>query len=460
LSNYASGQSVRDAALSARIDSVANNVSQVSNALSNEISNRTSADNVLSAQIASVNSQLASSISNVRSIMSQGISVVSAALASEISNRISADNVLSAQIASVNSQLASTISQLNSVVSQLNSSFSNVRSAVSNVSTVSGAGSATGLQAVVDALANRISIASGLASAADVKASNAQSDLNSTRSQLLSMISQTNSVLSQHRSTVNDHTDVSIASPVSLQALRYASAAGQWTNQAVAGGGGSGSQSITSALSLQLASVKSQHDSAISDIRSVLSQMNSVVSNHTSAISQLNSVVSQLNSTTSVLQSKFSLAVGQSVQLRSVTGTQSFATSTLANISGMSVSVEAAGTYRIEGQLMLSASAATVGVRVAVTFPAARDPFGYLICQLGYALLSVSDTQAVFSTSPRTVLSSPSVIGGAKTPLRFDGEFRASAAGVFQLQIAGTSSTAVSPIHVKSGSWIRAIRTG
>jgi len=114
LSNALSVLSVTDAALSVRIDSVANGVSIVSNALSNEISNRLSADIAVSAQAASALSQARSALSVVDAALSaridsvaNGVSVVSNALSNEISNRISADNAVSANAASANSDLRS-----------------------------------------------------------------------------------------------------------------------------------------------------------------------------------------------------------------------------------------------------------------------------------------------------------------------------------------------------------------
>lgn len=112
-------------------------VNTVSNAISVEIVNRTSADNVISNNISVVSAQLASvsavlqgginTVSNALSneisnrtsainVVSNAISIVSNALSVEISNRISADNVISNAV-SVVSQAVSVVSQAVSVVS-------------------------------------------------------------------------------------------------------------------------------------------------------------------------------------------------------------------------------------------------------------------------------------------------------------------------------------------------------
>jgi hypothetical protein len=154
--------SVADAALSARVDSVGNAVSVVSNALSNEISNRVSADNVLSNRISalslnalanlsivtpvdgnalmynsatgewhnstppaggggSVTSTEVSagdaSVANLVSILSQATSVAEAALSVRVNSVANAVSIVSANLASVNSDIRSVVSQLNSIVS-------------------------------------------------------------------------------------------------------------------------------------------------------------------------------------------------------------------------------------------------------------------------------------------------------------------------------------------------------
>jgi hypothetical protein len=117
------------------------------------------------------------SIGNVVSAQAaSAINVVSVALLSEISNRTSADNavsnaasanavsianVVSAQAASAISVVAANLSLLSVAHTSLASTVSHMKSAVSNVSAQSAGGSATGLQAVIDLLSNKISAGGG-----------------------------------------------------------------------------------------------------------------------------------------------------------------------------------------------------------------------------------------------------------------------------------------------------------
>jgi len=196
LSQALSVLSVNDAGLSVRIDTQSDKisilsqqhsvlsqahsalsqaVSVLSNVVSNEASVRTSADNALSVRIdtqsqaISVISQQVSALSQAHSVLSQAHSVLSntnsaehAALSVRIDTQSQAVSVLSQQV-SVLSQAHSALSQAHSVLSNV---VSDIKSAVSNVScTSAGGGSATGLQAVVDALSNKIStIVAGAAS--------------------------------------------------------------------------------------------------------------------------------------------------------------------------------------------------------------------------------------------------------------------------------------------------------
>lgn len=157
VSNEISNRTSADNALSQAISVVSNAVSVVSQAVSAEISNRVSADNALSVRIdtqsqsISVLSQALSALSQAHSVLSQavsneisnrvsadnvlsqGISVVSQALSNEISNRTSADNVLSLRIQSVLSVDISVLSQQISVVSQQVSALSQAHSVLSSL---------------------------------------------------------------------------------------------------------------------------------------------------------------------------------------------------------------------------------------------------------------------------------------------------------------------------------------
>lgn len=143
------------------------NRSVISNALSVETSNRTSADNALSNTISQTNSVVSQGLS----LMSQGISVVSNALSKETSNRISADNALSDSL-SIHSNIISNLLSLglgayagidvqSNAISQLNSVHNVLSNRVSANSGTGGAGSVTSTE-----LSNGLSIVSAQAASA------------------------------------------------------------------------------------------------------------------------------------------------------------------------------------------------------------------------------------------------------------------------------------------------------
>jgi hypothetical protein len=134
----------------ARITSVGQVVSLISDRLSNEISARAASIQTLSNAVTSVDTRV--------NAVSQGLCVLSNVVSNEISARAASIQTLSDAVTSVNARvisiLSNEISILESVVSV---QLSQLISAVSNVSAQSAAGSATGLQNVVDMLSNKIS---------------------------------------------------------------------------------------------------------------------------------------------------------------------------------------------------------------------------------------------------------------------------------------------------------------
>jgi hypothetical protein len=204
-----------DAALSVRIDTqsqlisalsqehsaLSQNVSVISVAVASETSNRTSADNALSntiSNLASVVAVISNTISDAQSAgdaVSADLTSVKAVLSNltsahnVLSNRVSANSgtggggsvtsaefsaalAVSARAFSAGGSATTSVKGLQSVINRLSNTMSNamsagshvmsvlsaIKSAVSGVSATSaGGGSATGLQAVVDALSNKIS---------------------------------------------------------------------------------------------------------------------------------------------------------------------------------------------------------------------------------------------------------------------------------------------------------------
>jgi hypothetical protein len=155
--------------------SINNAISIVSNALSNEISNRTSADLVLSAAI-SVISQQVSVLSQAHSVLSNTNSSEHAALSVRIDTQSQSISVISQQV-SVLSQAVSvadaalsvridTQSQSISVISQQVSILSQKVSVLEKVSATSVGTSVAGLQSIINTLSNRISAVAGGSEAA------------------------------------------------------------------------------------------------------------------------------------------------------------------------------------------------------------------------------------------------------------------------------------------------------
>lgn len=178
-------------------NAASNAVSVVSNALSNEISNRISADTALSTAIANVSNAVSTALTSIN-VVSNAVSVVSVALANEISVRAAADtnilsvisvleakldvsvfnqagtsvkglqsviNALSSRISALSGASPGAVSvtsvELQAVSAQAASAISVINAALTNVSARNtSALSVEGLQSVINALSNRISVVS------------------------------------------------------------------------------------------------------------------------------------------------------------------------------------------------------------------------------------------------------------------------------------------------------------
>ena len=319
---------------------------QAASAIGSETSNRVSADNALSnaisvvSQQVSVVSQQVSVHSQQLSVHSQKLSVLEAisaksaggtsvkglqSIVNALSNRISGvaggsgsvtsdeASAISAQAASainVVSNAVSVVSQAVSVISQQVSIISQKVSVLEAVSAKSTGGtSVKGLQSIVNALSNRLSIGAGIsvtsnelsaASAQAASAINVVSNAASVISQAVSVISQLVSVHSQQLSVL-EAVSVKSAGGTSVKGLQ--SILNALSNRISGVAAGSVTSNEVSAVSAQAASainvvsnavsVVSQQVSAISQQVSVISQQASVHSQAISAISQQVSVISQ-----------------------------------------------------------------------------------------------------------------------------------------------------------------------
>lgn len=351
--------------LSQQVSALSQNVSTLSAAnaaahtsLEAHASTASAAATSVDARVTSVQSAvsaLQSAVSNVSATSAGGGSATGLqAVINALSNKISATaggtaSVTSAEYVStlsVVSHLASGLSQLQSLVSDslsiggvvsanvtsLQSTVSALRSAVSNVSATSaGGGSATGLQAVIDALSNKISgvtggagsVTSAEAQAISAQAASAISQLNSVVSQGFSVVSQALSVLSQGLSALsnaNSAAHVSINDRISV-ASALASAADAHASIA--------SAAVTS-VDTRVNTVSNQV-SVLSQQVSVLSQQVSVLSQNVSAISV--NVVS-LQSTVSHMRSAVSNVSATSLGGGSATGLQAVIDALSNKISG------------------------------------------------------------------------------------------------------------------------------
>jgi trimeric autotransporter adhesin len=154
----ASIQTISDAVTSVdtRVNAVSQGLCVLSNVVSNEISARAASIQTLSNAVTSVDTRV--------NTVSQGLCVLSNVVSNEISARAASIQTLSDAVTSVDTRL-NAVSQLVCVLSNqvsilesvVSVQLSQLISAVSNVSANSDVGSATGLQNVINLLSNKIS---------------------------------------------------------------------------------------------------------------------------------------------------------------------------------------------------------------------------------------------------------------------------------------------------------------
>lgn len=500
--------SALDASLSARVTSVEAHVNTVSNTLSvlsdahTSLVNRVSANSgaggggsVTSTEVSAVSAQAASALSqalsvlsvtdaalsarvdsvgNAVSVLSQGLSVISqqvSVMSTTLSNEISVrsnQNSIALQGISVLSQQVSVLSQALSVLStrftSAASDLSQLRSAVSGVSTQTAGASATGLQAVVDFLANRISlVAGGGGSVTSTEVSAVSAQAASALSQALSVLSVTDAALSARVDSVANALSVlsdrftsgaSDLSHIRSMVLGVSAASGAGTavglqsvvnalqNRISANSGGGGGGSVTST---ELSAVSAQAASAISNAQSIGS----------ATAAALSARIDSVNALSGNAQFGFR---------SNVTSVRSG--NTLSLIDGLSISLAASGTYAIEGVVMwecgtsggfafgvslpaLGAGGTWIRMQAPSIAPGQNQTIGAMVP--GYAAMSAvaALTTAIVSVSVTAV--------NALRYLRIEGLINTSASGALGIMVK--SSVAGASMSVRSG-YIRAIRLG
>jgi hypothetical protein len=348
LSQALSTLSVIDAALSNAIS----NLTSAHNVLSNTVSDAQSAGDALSADVTSVKAVI-SNLNSAHNVLSNVVSnIISAGGAgvSVTSNELSAALAVSARAFSASGSATTSVKGLQSAINRLSNNLSNamsagshvlsvisaIKSAVSGVSATSaGGGSATGLQAVVDALSNKISATGagsqsvtslefvdltsahnalsnrvsansgtgggGSVTSTEVSAGDAAVSLQaaSALSQALSTLSVTDAALSVRIDTQSQAISVisQQVSVLSQNVIDLISAHNVLSNRVSANSGVGGGGSVTSTeVSAGDAAVSLQAASALSQALSVLSVTDAALSvrgdSVWSAISVLRSVIS------------------------------------------------------------------------------------------------------------------------------------------------------------------------
>lgn len=498
LSNNASiisqALSVTGVAVGNEVSNRTSAVNVVSNALSNEISNRNSAVNVVS--------NAASNALSVANAASNAASVVSNALSVETANRISADNALSNAISIVSnaaSNAQSTANAASNAVSVLSAAVANVSArSVGNVST-------KGLQSVINALSNRISASGGgtgsvtstelsavsaqAASAINV-VSNALSVETSNRISADNAISVFLQGISARSATVSTH---GLQSVIDVLSNGISTLSNYVCNQVSAlssnGTAAIGIQKAFDALSNRISIVsnavsvetsnRTSADNVISNaashalsvanaasnaasnalsVANAASNAASIVSNALSnEISNRTSAVNVLSNQVSILSNQVSNLISASPQIRRCTSAVTISASALTNVSGLSVSVAAGGTYYIDGMLVFTVSAPG-GVGFGMTFPAMAQAGGFMGAVSAF-IQGGGTTRVGFtgSTASGSILVSVSAQASAQVnPVEFNGLFVVSTAGTIQIQ--ARVCAAASNLVVYQNSFIRAIR--
>lgn len=297
------GGSVTSNEASAISAQAASAINVVSNALSNEVSNRLSADGVLAQGISVVSNALSNEISNRAS----AVNVVSNAVSNEISNRTSADTILADAISVVSNALSNEISNRISADNVLSNRVSLLCANLSAVSAQTNLfASVHGLQSIVNALSNRISVELSVRGAA---ATSIDGRINSILSFDLSILSQKVSTISQNVSVVSNalsneisnrtSADNALSNLISTTSAAVTSVDGRVNSvnafisgisaRSVGNVSTHGLQSVINALSNRISAIVGGSGSVTSD------ELSAVSAQAASAISVLSSLISNVS---------------------------------------------------------------------------------------------------------------------------------------------------------------------
>jgi hypothetical protein len=296
--------------------------------------------------------------------------------------------------------------------------------------------------------------------------------------------------------TLDNLLNVSAPSPTSGQVIKWNSAAAQWVASADATGGGGGS--VTSnELSAAVAAL-SADDTSIKNLLSILTSAHNALSNTVSGLggggasvtsaeylslvnrvsansgtggaasvtsAEVESIAANLSDMRSdhvVLSDKVSALVPWlGAQFRVLSNTKSNATSTLANISGLVLTVAADETWEIDGMMLFSTSATGTGLRLGTSVPPLSTPRGFAFMRVsGGTSAGIAGGGGQLQVSGNSANMSITGVGpaGGVFPVLVKAVFNVASAGTVRMMWAGIASTAASPVHVLPGSYFRAFR--
>ena len=498
-----------DNALSALIDTVSNvasNATSIANAASNAASVVSQAVSVVSAYLDQVALEDAGGTSQPWDTLIAGTGIAFTELADGHAIQFDA-SVTSNELSIVSAQAASAISQTNSALVVLINATSNQASIIvaavsGRVDTVSNV--ASNAISIANAASNAASILSQAVSVADAALSvriDTVSNVASNATSIANAASNAASIVSQAVSVVSLYLDA-VALEDAGQAAQpwdFLLAGTNVTFTEVADGHGllvdatAGSGSVTST---ELSAVSAQAASAINVVSNAVSALEVRVSALSAAGPGGGSVTSaELEQATLIdadatQQPWETIIAGDNVTFtelgdggghamkmdvtgpttRVVANDQGISVTGQTNISGMSVSVVAAGIYRLDAMMLVNRGAGAAVAKMGLTFPAMKTARGYIKYTLSSpngipaTTTEVVSSQGFFcpfdgdSASGSIIVSAANTAGIIVSNLAvYQGLFIVSTAGTIQLQ-AGASTSAGTGLTILAGSYMQVFR--
>ena len=378
------------------------------------------------------------------SVVSNAVSIVSAAQA-----------VTSAEVTSVKSVLGSVqsaLSHLTSVVSALSQANSAAHVSIMSAISVNSAQ----MTSADNAISNAVSIVSAAQAVTSAEVTSVKSVLGSVQSALshltsvVSALSQSLSVLSNTNSA--NHASIMAAVSTKNPTIMIMSAGTSLLSSPVfldfTGAGVqisvSGSKATISITAGGTGSVTSaevvQGDSAVS--AAAASGIDTVSNAVSGALVRIGGILN--------------------TQVHIVSDTQSTTASTMVDISGLVLTVDAGETWRVEGYILMSTSAAGAGMKMGYSVPPLSLP-RYTRIMIGSAAVqsaAVGGAAGQLQVSGTSVIMSVTggFVAGAPHPIKFDAVFNVASAGTFRVKACGIASTAASPLHILPGSYMICFR--